>query len=391
MRIFVVDDDCSLLAVMESVLFSLGVDDVSTYDVGDDAIAQIAAAPETIDLVILDLNMPRMDGFAFLKALGGVGYRGSLAVVSGEKQALRSTASHIAERLGFHLVGQLLKPARLHEVREVVARARDHMDARDTKVEPDNAGDVQGHRIELFYQPQIDVTQNTVVGAEALMRVRLSDGRIVGPKAFLAQANDMASRTKLTCDLFAILCKDVQRITQAGGTFKFGFNVDAEVFEDGAIAQTFADAVRAYDLNTSMFKIELTETQLPADLPRLLEVMGRMSMAGFALSLDDFGVGSSNYMLLREAPFDELKIDKDIVKAARHDRAAWTFLQSALDIANLMDISFIAEGIEDEAGLTLARRAGVEIVQGFYLARPMSGDDLVGFVPQPLVLRSAVA
>ncbi|MEO1745746.1 MAG: EAL domain-containing protein, partial [Pseudomonadota bacterium] len=74
-----------------------------------------------------------------------------------------------------------------------------------------------------------------------------------------------------------------------------------------------------------------------------------------------------------------------------HDRAAWTFLQSAMEIANLMDISFIAEGIEDEAGLTLARRAGVEIVQGFYLARPMSGDDLVGFVPQPLALRSAVA
>jgi EAL domain-containing protein (putative c-di-GMP-specific phosphodiesterase class I) len=103
-------------------------------------------------------------------------------------------------------------------------------------------------------------------------------------------------------------------------------------------------------------------------------------MAGFQLSLDDYGTGGSNFELLRLCPFTELKIDGSIIRSAATEAIAYRFLESAVAMAGELDIEVVAEGVETEAQLELARQVGVRSIQGFLLSMPCPADETTGLI-----------
>ncbi|MFZ2101574.1 MAG: EAL domain-containing response regulator [Oricola sp.] len=378
MRTLILDDDPIYRAVAEGVLRSLDVTDIDTRSDGAQAIEAVARADPPYDLILLDLNMPDIDGLSFLRTLSELRFAGGIVLVSGEKQAILTSASHIAGKHGLKIFGALSKPMQIADLRAALERMkagtlssrrdfRAHHEAEPSRLQPI-----------LHYQPQIDIRDRSVVGAEALLRCGTNDGLVLGPDPLLKEYSSVERRLELTETLFDILCADIKTLQgQTGWNSKVSFNVDARVLEVDGLRAILCAAVERHDVDPGLITIELTEAQLPVDPTRLLEVIARLGMAGFDVSLDDFGTGASNFELLREGAFSEVKIDKSIIHAAAHgDAVSRKFLQTTVDIADTLGVGVIAEGIEEERDLACLEQAGIRIAQGYYFFKPANLEAL---------------
>lgn len=375
-RALILDDDPIYRAVAENVLRSLDIADIDTRSEGSHALKAIAAADPAYDLIVLDLNMPGIDGLAFLRALGEIHFSGGVIVVSGERQAILTSAKHIAIQHGLKVYGALGKPLQVAEMREALARLRSGASFGPRPAPSELAADGECLQPILHYQPQVDIHDCTVVGAEALLRCGTREGLVLGPDAILQRATGLAQRLELTQGLFDMLCADIRTLCdRTGWNSTISFNVDARVMEAAELLATVVETVRRHGVKPSQITIELTESQLPRDPTRLLEVIARLGMAGFELSLDDFGTGASNFELLRKGAFSEVKIDHSIVQAAMHgDAVARKFLDTTAEIGRTLSLKVIAEGVEQESDLARLDEVGISIAQGYYFAKPTSLD-----------------
>jgi EAL domain-containing protein (putative c-di-GMP-specific phosphodiesterase class I) len=375
----ILDDDPIFLTVTESVLRAFGIVKVTSTTDGNEALGYVSENPARFDLAVIDLNMPKIDGFAFLRAIAEAGFKGRIVIVSGEKKTLLTSAERISERLGLKILGALSKPLKASELKMLVAAARKGAsDGEEFKLPGLRAGEDVLEPL-LHYQAQVDAASGEVVGAEALLRSRKADGTLQGPMPILEAHSSDEDRFDLTLRLFSSLCADVQWMRREGCTNRVGFNVDVPVMEDDRLAPLLLQTLNGTGLAPADVKLEVTESQLAKDSSRLLEGIARVSMNGFEVSLDDFGVGGSNFELLREAAFDELKIDQSIVRSASTDRASRIFLESIVDISRSLGIRLVAEGVETEDEKEFCLSAGINILQGFLLAYPCEREKFIQY------------
>lgn len=378
-RTLILDDDPVYLAVADGVLRSLGIHDVTLKQDGTEAVGTIARADPPFELVLLDLNMPGIDGLSFLRALAEINFGGSLIVVSGEKRAILSSAEHIAAKHGLNIVGALSKPMQLGEMRDALERVRGNETSRRSDVKVQHTGSAAQLSPMLHYQPQVAVGTRSIVGAEALLRCVTKDGLIIGPEPLLKAHSAPHDQLELTKSLFAILCRDIAALKNSiSWTNTVSFNAGARVFEMDDLTRMLRDILAEHGVEATDITIELTEAELPRDPTRLLEVIARLGIAGFELSLDDFGTGASNFELLREGAFSEVKLDRSFIHAAvQGEEMSRKFLSITAEIAHSLDIRMIAEGIETEEDMRCMEEFGVEIVQGYLFGRPASLDDFI--------------
>lgn len=110
---------------------------------------------------------------------------------------------------------------------------------------------------------------------------------------------------------------------------------------------------------------------MPKEPSRLVEALTRLRMTGFRLSLDDYGIGASSFELLRLCPFSEIKVDRTIIEACTTDHVTRKFLNAVTGLARDLELTSVAEGVENERELAEVRAAGVNRVQGYLFSRPL--------------------
>lgn len=379
-RFLVVDDDLIFLAVAEAIIPSLGNHRV---DVAHDGMAGLDLARQDdveIDVIILDLNMPHMDGLGFLRALSEAGFAGRIIISSGEAGAVIKAARRMGELLGLRILGALSKPLKASELRAMLDDA-DGAEAPSLLPSGETDGAAMGDAdLLVFFQPQYDIPTRAIVGLEALARARLADGTIKGPGFVFAGVDTAEEFQSIT---LAVCRESFQQLHGWRSRHRFrgtvSVNVDVSLIERTDFARNVVRLAAEADVPPASILLELTETTLATDLTRLLEALTRLRIAGFGLSVDDFGTGGSNFDLLALCPFTELKIDRTIVAAAPHDASANRFLKFCCGAARDLDLTVVAEGIETEEELRVAVSAGVDVAQGFLFSRPLpaSGADSV--------------
>jgi EAL domain-containing protein (putative c-di-GMP-specific phosphodiesterase class I) len=126
--------------------------------------------------------------------------------------------------------------------------------------------------------------------------------------------------------------------------------------------------------------LEITESQIMADIVKPLEVLSRLRLKGVGLSIDDYGTGASSMQQLKRIPFTELKIDREFVTGAPEDKAARTMLASSIRLGKDLGLAIVAEGVETESEWQLVVSGGVDAVQGFFVAEPMSATEMEGWL-----------
>jgi EAL domain-containing protein (putative c-di-GMP-specific phosphodiesterase class I) len=126
----------------------------------------------------------------------------------------------------------------------------------------------------------------------------------------------------------------------------------------------------------SSLTLEITEGQLMSDPRSQLDILARLHLKGVRLSIDDFGVGYSSLALLRDLPFDELKIDRSFVHRAFDDSESGAILATSLELARQFQMQAVGEGVHDLADWNFLSSSGCDIAQGYFIAEPMHGDRL---------------
>lgn len=370
-----IDDDPVFLAVAESVLLSLGQNVAAKASDGDQGIAALDRAEPAIDIIILDLNMPRLDGLAFMRAAAHSGFQGQIIISSGEAEAVVRSAQRMGELLGVRVAGSLRKPISREALLAMLETcARQTLPARSVRPAPDLNG-IADFTLIPYYQPQYTVESRSIVGLEALIRIETPDGQVHGPGHLFGKIDNHEELVAVSLTIARKVMADLARWREAGSECRVSINMDACVLEEDRVVPELIEMVRESGTPPSLVCFELTETTLPADMSRLIEVLARLRMAGFELSLDDYGTGSSNYELLRLCPFTELKIDATIIQSAAREPHSKKFMDVAVAMARDLDLSVVGEGVETVAQLETAWKAGVRIIQGFLFSKALTAAE----------------
>jgi EAL domain-containing protein (putative c-di-GMP-specific phosphodiesterase class I) len=129
--------------------------------------------------------------------------------------------------------------------------------------------------------------------------------------------------------------------------------------------------LQRHQLPASLLTLELTESSLMADAARTSDMMHRLRRLGVSLSIDDFGTGYSSLSYLQQLPVTEVKIDQSFIRRMREDGHDAKIVQAIVQLGHTLDLLVVAEGVEDESTKRALDAMGVDIIQGFHLARPM--------------------
>jgi diguanylate cyclase len=232
----------------------------------------------------------------------------------------------------------------------------------------------------LHYQPKVSVDTGELLGVEALVRWQHPTRGLLGPDEFIG----LAEGTTLIHRLTAIVLDKALWLSRTwldrGVTIPVAVNVSARTLLDHGFPAIVAEHLALAGVPAAMLCLELTESTIMADPDGALAVLHQLHEMGVRLSVDDFGTGYSSMAYLRILPVDELKVDRSFVMDMTSDCNDNVLVQSAVDLGHNLGLTVVAEGVEDLETLTALRHIGADIVQGYYLGRPMSADLLEQWV-----------
>lgn len=242
-----------------------------------------------------------------------------------------------------------------------------------------NSG-LRNSRLYTVYQPRIDLRAGRLAGAEALARMRNEAGQPFDAGEMINLAEQNGKITDINWRVIESICEDCIRLFPvADENIRISFNVSGSILSNPQFPDQLADIIQYSEMKPNNFIVELTESRLPDDASRALESLTRLRILGFGLAIDDFGTGYSNIGQLRMYPFTELKIDKFFMDGALTDSFSRACLDSSVSLARELDLAIVAEGIESEQTLDLARNYGIEEGQGYLFGKPMAFEDFLEF------------
>jgi PAS domain S-box-containing protein len=381
--VLVVDDDPVVLMQMQQMLAGIGVAEVLSARNGVEAILLMNRRKAPLDVVVCDLNMPEMDGVEMIRRFGQTGFRGGLILMSGADEQLMTTVGKLAELQGLTVLGQIHKPATPDAMRDLLRVASsapiDRQPVRSGSVlTPDaiRAGVARSEFL-IWLQPKVNAETLEPVGVEALARWRQKDGSYIPPDLFIVVAERAGIIDQLSGVLLAQALQQGARLHEAGFPLKISINLSALWLDDLNLPDLMLRSVLEVNLTPADIILEVTETGVTKDLAIALDVLTRLRLKGFGLSIDDFGIGYSSFEQLGRIPFTEMKLDRSFVNRGTQDSAARAILESSMAMAQKLELVTVAEGVETEAELELMRDLGCDNVQGYLIARPMPVDELI--------------
>ena len=231
-------------------------------------------------------------------------------------------------------------------------------------------------RFLLYLQPKVDAETRQAVGAEALVRYRDDDGQIVPPDAFIPILEDSRLISRVDFHVFETVCAKIwEWIVRGKSPFPVSCNFSRSSFMESSFVERLEALCGKYELPKAYLEIEVTESLNNVDYKKLKAQIDRVRAAGFQVSIDDFGIESSNLALLSMASFDALKIDKGFVKDIMINGNARTVVEAMVGMCRKMGIRLIAEGVEDEKQLAVLKECDVRIVQGFLFCPPIPVEE----------------
>jgi len=385
-KILVLDDDPFMLKLIAHMLENQGCTSVATLDNGRDALEMVDSPNERPDLILLDLNMPGMDGVEFVRHLVEHRYAGSLILMSGEDEHLLQASEQLVRAHKIPLLGCFHKPVTVEILASLLERFplsnqnNFHTGNKAHSADELRAAIANGELIN-YYQPMVSVSSGRVVGVEALVRWRNPQDGMVYPYKFLGVAETSGLIHDLTRVILTNGLAQAKAWLDEGLSLRMVVNVSAYNLESLDFADSVAALTAAAGVAPQNVALEVAESWLPMhDLRGLLETLTRLHLKRFRLSIDEFGTGYSSIALLHAMPFDEIKIDRGFVHCISTDARIKAKYDANLAIARRLNLEVGAVGVEDAGGWYTLRLSGCDYAQGSFIANPMPAGELPGWI-----------
>ncbi|MBS3805723.1 MAG: EAL domain-containing protein [Oleiphilaceae bacterium] len=224
----------------------------------------------------------------------------------------------------------------------------------------------------LFYQPKVDLTNGSVLAAEALLRWQHADRGFIPPSDFIPLAEQSQLIRPLGEWVLRRACRDLRAWQDAGLDVKpISVNVSLAQFQLGGMPDQVDRALTDFGIAPQQLMLEITESVFAQHSDALKTDLNTLSSMGIKLSLDDFGTGYSSLSYLKDYPFDEIKIDKYFVWQLDDGVYGQAIVKAVQAVASAMGAQIVAEGVESAHHAKTLRQLGCTIGQGFYFYRPM--------------------
>ncbi|WP_456623812.1 MULTISPECIES: EAL domain-containing protein [unclassified Bradyrhizobium] len=227
---------------------------------------------------------------------------------------------------------------------------------------------------ELFYQPQVRLTNGSLVGAEALIRWKHPARGYVSPGEFMPVVNTSALSERIANWVMETACRQARIWERSGNSVRVAINLSPSQLHSGDLAQAVAALLEATGLTPSLLELEVTEDILLHDESRVLDMFKRIQELGVRVLFDDFGTGYASLSYLKKFPLDGLKIDRSFVFDLLADSDDAAIVGSTIGLSKQLGLTVVAEGIENRATADFLVSMGCEEGQGYFFGRPMPAD-----------------
>lgn len=383
-RLLVIDDDPLFLEQMKILLRGKYSVQTTLRAVEDESVCLSGT-----DTVILDLNMPGVDGVAFIKTIALLEPKPKLLIASGHELPILELAKRTAKMYGLHQTDVLQKPLTRSSVLKALAkldRLPSAVEVRSRIMQPRFSHEevfsaFKAGQFSTVYQPQVSLLSATVIGIEALARWDHPEFGQLSPGSFIEQIEDSNLVVAFTLQIAETAIRDTVQLEKDTRTaVKISINVPPKVLESEIFIVELMEKLTRHGLPTQRFQCEITERGLENPGPVVLESMARLRMKGVQLSIDDFGVGQSGLAKLKSRAFDEIKIDSSFIQDLASSSDSRSIVESIMQLSRMVGLRIIAEGVEDKLTLKHTKILGIQNIQGFYFAKPMPAAELAHWV-----------
>jgi len=235
---------------------------------------------------------------------------------------------------------------------------------------------VKDDRLFVVYQPQVDLTTGLIVGVEALVRWRDTDGSVIMPDEFIPVAETSGLILDVGAAVLRRACADMRTLHDEGHPLTMAMNVSARELMDQDVATIVVAAINAAGLNPSAFEVEITESSIVTRTEIVAAKVRSLQDNDVAVSIDDFGTGYASMAYVMDFHPSKLKIDRSFVSAVPLDPSACAIVSATIALAKGIGAKVLAEGPETEEHVRYLRESGCDFAQGYYFSEPIPLEEL---------------
>ncbi|GKU81973.1 bifunctional diguanylate cyclase/phosphodiesterase [Niallia sp. NCCP-28] len=251
-------------------------------------------------------------------------------------------------------------------------------DRNSSKLELENGlrNAIKKHEFTLFYQPQIDLNTNKIIGLEALLRWKHPKYGFVSPAEFIPIAEETGLIVSIGKWALETACNQHKQWKEKGfSPMSIAVNVSALQFRHKDFVKTIEQIISNTKCRAGYLELEMTESVMQ-HLGETTTIMNELKEIGVNLSIDDFGTGYSSLNYLRHFPIDTLKIDKSFVDEINNGKNGEIIVKTIIDLGNSLGFQVIAEGVENEQQASFLRQNNCHVGQGYFLSKPLPADQI---------------
>lgn len=229
---------------------------------------------------------------------------------------------------------------------------------------------------ELYYQPQYDFRASKITGYEVLLRWNHPEQGVIGPDSFIDIIEETGLIDPLGEWILSESCKKLVELRQHNPTIRFCVNVSAKQFIKGNLRDRVKRILHNTGLPANAIELELTESALLEDTNQNMNMLRDLRAAGVELAIDDFGTGYSSFSRLQQLPVSRVKIDRSFIQDIPKNQSNCSIVNAIISVAHEIGIDVVAEGVETLQQAEFLRDTGCDIIQGYYLGRPCTFEEI---------------
>jgi EAL domain-containing protein (putative c-di-GMP-specific phosphodiesterase class I)/AmiR/NasT family two-component response regulator len=384
LRTMIVEDQAVPRRIAVEILRELGVAEILQAEDGQDALEQIRRGSTPPDVIICDLDMPRMDGVEFIRNVADANLSASLVLASAVEGPVLASVEAMARSQGMAVLGVLEKPVTPQKLGDMLAR-HGSMKPRferldDPPVDPLELEEaILDRHIAPHFQPMVRMSDGEILGFEALARWRHGTRGTLYPETFIPVAESSGLIDSLTWLMLEAAVAEAVRWREAGHRWTISVNLSLPYLERQGVADRIAGLVERHALQPGSVVLEVTESLAATQISQVLGNIARLRMKGFGIAIDDYGTGYASLQQLSRMPFTELKIDRSFVSGSPERPNLHAILRSSVELARQLNLGSVAEGIETPGEWHELDGIGCDAAQGYLVAPPMPPGSVLGW------------